>query len=85
MGVASIGYRYRIGRVPPGLGDGIYLGCRLDTGNVWQQTSDIDWDNLLTAFSVVIAADTVAGPIYIGYGREESGYDRTYMSLGTQF
>jgi len=85
VGVASIGYRYRIGRVPPGLGDGIYLGCRLDTGNVWQQTSEIDWDNLLTAFSVVIAADTVAGPIYIGYGYEESGYERIYMSLGTQF
>ena len=85
LGTDFDNHAYRIGRVPPRRGDGIYLGCRLDTGNVWQQTSDIDWHNLMTAFSVVIAADTIAGPIYIGYGREESGYERTYMSLGTQF
>ena len=85
IGVASLGYRYRIGRVPPGLGNGIYLGGRIDAGNAWMDTTEIEWDNVLTAISVFMGADTIAGPVYIGYGREESGYERTYMSLGTQF
>jgi outer membrane translocation and assembly module TamA len=83
--VASLGYRLRLNRLPPSLGQATYVLFRGDLGNAWQDSGDVDVDNTLVGGSVGWGADTVLGPILLGYGRAEEGYNTWYFSLGTSF
>jgi len=77
--VASVylGYMYRMtDRLVP-----TYVGASFETGNVWEESSDIMDDNLL-AGSVFVGADTVLGPLYVAYGHAEGGDDALYLFLG---
>ncbi len=85
LGVASLGYRLRLNRLPPSLGQATYVLFRGDLGNAWQDSGDVDVDNTLVGGSVGWGADTVLGPILLGYGRAEEGYNTWYFSLGTSF
>ena len=84
-GVISPGYRYRISRLPPSLGQGLYTMFRFDVGNVWDDTGDISANDLLLGGAVGLGADTLLGPAYLGYGLAEGSRSRFYLSLGTAF
>ncbi len=63
-----------------------YLGTSLENGNVWQQTSDIRLNDSITAGSIFFAADTLLGPVYLGYGLSEKHQSGMfYFSLGQRF
>jgi NTE family protein len=83
LGIASVGYRYRIMRMPAQLGRGVYAVTRIDYGNVW--VDEFDVGDMLYGGLVGMGADTSVGPILISYGQAEGGYDRFYFSLGTSF
>lgn len=83
LGVASIGYRYRLMQLPAQLGRGIYGLSRFDTGNVWSE--EVDTDDLRYGGMVGLGVDSATGPLFLGYGRADEGYDRIYFSLGTVF
>lgn len=85
LGVASLGYRLRLNRLAPSLGQATYLLFRGDMGNTWQDSDDVDVDNTLVGGSVGWGADTVLGPILLGYGLAEEGFETWYFSLGTSF
>ncbi len=85
LGVGSLGYRHRLTRLPPSLGQATYVLFRADLGNVWQESGDVDVDDTLLGGSVGWGADTILGPILFGYGRAEEGFDTWYFSLGTSF
>ncbi len=59
-----------------------YAGASLETGNTWMQRSDIQLDNLRVAGSLFIGADTLIGPLYLGYGRADAGETAFYLFLG---
>ena len=81
----TAGYHYRLLSLPSGLGEGIYVGGLVDARNVWADTSEISLDDLRYGFTVVVGADTVAGPLFLAYGRAEGGRDRIYVTLGRTF
>jgi NTE family protein len=83
LGVASLGYRYRLNQLPAQLGRAVYVLTRFDTGNVWDD--DADLDDLRYGGALGIGADTAFGPLYLAYGRADQGYSRVYFSLGTAF
>jgi NTE family protein len=83
LGIASLGYRYRIVRMPAQLGRGVYAITRLDYGNAW--ADEFDAGDMLYGAMIGLGADTALGPILLGYGQAEGGYDRIYFSLGTAF
>lgn len=83
LGVASLGHRYRLLELPSQLGRGIYTVFRFDTGNVWED--EFDTGDLRHGAAVGIGADTIIGPLYLGYGRTDDGYDTFYFSLGSAF
>ena len=85
LGIASLGYRYRITRLPPSLGDGVYAITRCDVGNVWEDSDDIATDDLLIGGGAGVAVDTIPGPMYVAYGRAEGGFDRIYFTIGARF
>lgn len=85
IGIAALGYRFRISRLPPGLGDGIYLALRAEAGNAWPESDVIGTDDLRYGGTAALAADTLIGPFYLGYGYANGGYSRAFMALGTRF
>jgi NTE family protein len=62
-----------------------YIGLSLESGNVWEKTSDVDVDSLIFAGSVFLGVDTFLGPIYIGYGTAENNQSSAYFYLGRIF
>ena len=83
LGVVSLGYAYRLLQLPAQFGKGIYAMTRWDTGNVW--TESFDGNDLRYGLAVGLGADTVLGPLYMGYGAADEGYERFYISMGTIF
>ena len=83
LGVASLGYRYRLLALPSQLGRGVYFLTRFDTGNVWQD--EVDTGDLRYGGALGLGADTALGPLYLAYGAADGGYGRFYLSLGTAF
>jgi NTE family protein len=85
LGVASLGYRYRLARLPPSLGQAAYALARVDVGNAWQEAGDVGTDDLIVGGLIGLGVDTLAGPVVLGYGQAEGGFSSFYFSLGTSF
>jgi NTE family protein len=76
-------YAWRAGTLPTGLGRGFYLGFGMDAGNVWGHTNlDPDDTGMKYGATVLIGADTVAGPLYFGIGAGKSGHRTFFLYLG---
>jgi NTE family protein len=84
IGVATLGYRYRVMRLAPSLGQALYVMMRADLGNVWNDPDDVG-DDLLLGGSAGVGLDTIAGPILLAYGYADDGSSCAYFSLGTSF
>jgi outer membrane protein insertion porin family len=71
------------------VGKGIGLVTFLDSGNVWQKASDVDW-SLKHAVGVGLRYDTPVGPLRVDYGyklKKEEGLSRSeiFFSIGQAF
>lgn len=75
----------RIYELPSVLGDALYLGGSLESGNVWADGSRASFGELKTGASAFVGADSVLGPVYLGAGLTESGNRAFYLSLGYTF
>ena len=62
-----------------------YAGASLELGNVWQDRSDMSFGDTIFAGSAFIGADTPIGPIYLGYGHNDTGEGSLYLFLGPLF
>jgi NTE family protein len=57
-------------------------GVSLELGNVWQNRSDMSFDDALLGGSVFVGSDTPIGPFYFGWGISEKSEGTFYVSLG---
>jgi NTE family protein len=62
-----------------------YAGGSLEMGNVWKNTSDIFSHDNIFGGSLFVGADTPLGPLYLAYGRNDSGEGSVYLYLGPLF
>lgn len=86
VGIGRLLYYRRLGdRVLPAINTTIYVGASIETGNVWQDTAAISFDNTLTAGSVFVVFDSLLGPLYIAYGAAEGDRKSAYLFLGQTF
>ncbi len=46
----------------------LYLGASLEARNVWDDRSDMGFDDLIVAGSGFLGVDTPLGPVYLAYG-----------------
>ena len=60
----------------------VFIGTSLEYGNVWESRNDIDFGDGLFAGSLYLAADTMIGPLYLGYGVAEGGARSFYLYVG---
>ena len=81
-GLARLGIRYRVSKLPSLVGSGVFVGATVETGNVWNRTQDIKPSSLIWAGSLYGAAETIIGPVYLGWGFAEEGRNTFYFSLG---
>jgi len=82
FGLLEAAYYRRIGNITllP-----LYAGFSLETGNVWNDRSEITLDNTVLAGSVFLGADTILGPMYLAYGINDSNTSTVYLYLGRRW
>jgi len=76
-------YFVEIARLTPGLGGGVFAGGSVETGSYWLDRAAVSAGELTWAGSLFIGADTLLGPVYLGYGRADTGDDAFYLFVGT--
>jgi NTE family protein len=57
-------------------------GMSLELGNVWENRSDMSFDDALFGGSLFLGSDTPIGPVYFGWGNSEKSDGTFYVSLG---
>lgn len=61
-----------------------YVGASLEAGNVYTERSQlVSLENLIFAGSVFVGIVSPFGPIFLGYGRADSGASSVYLNFGT--
>ena len=72
-----------IGRLPLGLRGDMRAGIALETAKVgipYTETRRTGWLNSISAY---LGGETPVGPVYIGYGRSDSGTSSVFLFIGT--
>lgn len=62
-----------------------HFGIRLDWGAIWENNTSVRSKDLAYGLGGYLAADTVVGPLILGYGRTQHGSDCVYVSFGRSF
>lgn len=61
-----------------------FVGGSLETGNVWERREDLlALRDLIWSGSVFVGIDSPFGPIFLGYGRADTGEGSLYLNFGT--
>ena len=85
-GVARMLVYRKIGRGGEGLLDfPAYVGVSLESGNVWQDRSQISWGSMHKDGSVFLGFDTFLGPLFLATGYDQRGKETFYLLLGHVF
>jgi NTE family protein len=63
----------------------LYAGGSIESGNTFDVEESITWNNMVTAWSLFVGADTFLGPVVLAYGNAEGGRDRFFFTIGHQF
>ncbi|HEY7928886.1 MAG TPA: patatin-like phospholipase family protein [Steroidobacteraceae bacterium] len=85
-GIGRLIYLHKVGNGGEGILDvPAYIGASLESGNVWDQRSQMHFSSLRTDFSLFVAADTYLGPAYLAVGYDQSGSTAFYLYLGHTF
>ncbi len=82
LGLLSLMYLYKIGdfNLLP-----TYIGGTLESGNVWEDKNQMNFNNAIFAGSIFVGLDTLLGPVYLGYGRAEGDHHALYFYLGKKY
>jgi hypothetical protein len=80
--VATIGYLWRVGRLPDFLGGPAFAGSWLENGAAFDELDDA---RLRTNISAGAVTTTLVGPAIVGTSIGVDGRWRTYLGIGRLF
>ena len=83
--LAVAGTYARIGSIGPPMGGGVYVGVFGEVGQTWQQEEAAALVGRRAGVSAFLGAETLLGPVYLGYGWTDGGDDSIYFYLGKVF
>jgi len=63
----------------------LYAGVSVEGGNVWADRHQASASDITLAGSAFLAADTILGPVYMAYGRADTGRQSLYLFVGRPF
>jgi NTE family protein len=75
LGLLRLGYYQRRWR-------SWYIGGLAEAGNVWETSSEADFDTFILSGTALIGKDTPIGPLYVAYSQAEEGKNKIYFVLG---
>jgi len=81
-GLARLMYYRRLGTDGGFFDMPLYVGGSVETGNVWQNRSDISSESLIVNGSLFAGIDTYVGRLFLAAGFSESGDSSFYLFLG---
>lgn len=79
----AVGDYWKLGELGP-FGR-LYTGAIVEAGNVWQETEDPDFGDLIYSGTLFLGLDTRAVPIYLAMGQAEGGENELYFLMGKPF
>ena len=83
MALAKMAYYFQLFESTFAFARSSYLGGSLDAGNTWQELDQMKFDDLTYGGSLFYGADTIMGPLYIGWGINNDTHDsQFFFSLG---
>jgi NTE family protein len=62
--------------------DGIYAGVSLEVGRMRRPLIPDNEQGILRSMAILFGLDTPVGPLYLGYGHADHGFDSLYLFLG---
>jgi NTE family protein len=62
--------------------EGLHVGASLEAGRVGTPVVATQDTGLIKSASLFLGADTPIGPLYLGYGRADTGFGSVYLYLG---
>ena len=80
--VRGVYYR-RVGDASALFSQPIYVGGSLEAGNTWTDRDDAGFEGLITAGSVFLGLESFLGPMFLGYGRADTGEGSFYLTFGS--
>jgi hypothetical protein len=83
--VIRLGYYASLFKLPTTMGQNLFFGGWVEKGNTWYDSSDIEWDNTGETLTLMVGADTIAGPIYFAWGKGDGGRSGFFLSVGGGF
>jgi NTE family protein len=83
LALARVVYYRRFGESATPLDTPVYLGMSAETGNVWQDRSDMGFSSMLWSGSVFVGFDTLIGPVHIAAGYTEDSRSSFYLVVGS--
>lgn len=84
--IGRLMYRRVLGNDEPVLfGVPLFAGASLEAGDVWSQPETFSLNALELGGSLFIGAGTALGPVYLAFGRSESGRRSAYLVIGRSF
>ncbi len=83
MRYAGVRVEKIIGRLPLGLRGDMRAGVSLETARVGTPYTETQLTGRLNSASIYLGGETPLGPVYLGYGRSDSGASSVYLFLGT--
>ncbi|MEJ2276036.1 MAG: patatin-like phospholipase family protein, partial [Woeseiaceae bacterium] len=83
LALATLVFYRRFGEAYSPLDTPIYLGMSAETGNVWQNRSDMSFTSMLWGGSVFAGFDTLIGPVHIAAGYTEGSRTSFHLSVGS--
>lgn len=72
-----------IGRLPMGLRGDMRAGVALETAKVGKPYTETQLSGWMNSASIYLGGETPLGPVYLGYGRSDTGASSVYLFLGT--
>jgi NTE family protein len=66
-------------------GNDLYAGASIEAGNAWEKRSQVSTGDLIYAGSAFLGADSIIGPIYLGFGHADEGNNAAYFYIGAFF
>lgn len=76
------GYSYQLGRL---FNQNAVVGGMLEYGNVWQDRSQMSFDDAVLNGSAYIGLDSWIGPLLFGVGAREGGQHNLFLEVGHRF
>lgn len=63
----------------------LYFGLSIETGNAWEDKTNLFKHSFRHAGSVFLGFDTIIGPLYLAYGFSENGKRAAHLFMGRPF